>query len=168
MQKIFVDLNEKKYDICIERDLLSKIPKMIKEKFNHKKYLVVTDEHVGKLYLETLKKYFAEMNMEVVIHIIPVGEKSKSLVELEKIYDTLSENNFTRSDAIIGFGGGVVGDLSGFAASSYLRGVDFIQIPTTLLAQVDSSVGGKVAINLKQGKNLVGSFYQPKAVYIEW
>lgn len=167
MQKIFVDLESKKYDILIDSDLLKKIPAIIKEKYDHKKYLIVTDENVSKLYLSELVSFFETLHIEVVTHIIPVGETSKSLKELDLIYDNLVTNNFTRKDAIISFGGGVTGDLSGFAASTYLRGIDFIQIPTTLLSQVDSSVGGKVGINLKHGKNLVGSFYQPIAVYID-
>lgn len=167
MQKISVDLGDKKYEIFIDSNLLEKIPRMIKEKFSHSKYLIVTDENVSELYLNELEQYFIKLDMKVIHHVIPAGEMSKSIFELEKIYDALAINNLTRNDAIIAFGGGVVGDLSGFAASTYLRGVDFIQIPTTLLAQVDSSVGGKVAINLKHGKNLAGNFYQPKAVYID-
>ncbi len=167
MQKVLIDLKDKSYDIFIKSNFLQEIPNYIKRDFAHNKYLIVTDENVNRLYLEKLIYSFKENNIEVVTHIIPPGENSKSFVELEKIFDTLVENNFTRKDAIIGFGGGVVGDLTGFAAATYLRGVDFFQIPTTLLAQVDSSVGGKVAINLKHGKNLVGNFYQPKAVYID-
>lgn len=167
MQKLLVDLKEKKYDIYIDSGLLKNIPKYINETFHYKKHFIITDDNVDKLYLKELIKSFKELELDVVTHIIPAGEKSKSLAELEKIYDKLAEDKFTRSDVIIGFGGGVVGDLSGFAAATYLRGVDFIQIPTTLLSQVDSSVGGKVAVNLRHGKNLVGNFYQPKAVYID-
>ena len=98
----------------------------------------------------------------------PAGEQSKSLDELSQIYSFLTDQKFSRRDLIVTLGGGVVGDLGGFAAATYLRGIDFIQVPTSLLAQVDSSVGGKVAVNLPQGKNLVGNFYQPKAVYIDY
>lgn len=132
-----------------------------------RKVMVVTDKNVGKLYLDSIKTSLKEECFEVFDSIIGVGEENKNIENLLKIYDSLVDNNFTRSDLILTLGGGVVGDIGGFAASTYLRGIDFVQVPTSLLAQVDSSVGGKTGIDLKQGKNLVGSFYQPSAVYID-
>ena len=100
------------------------------------------------------------------IHTLPAGEKSKSLKSFNSILENLASLKFDRTDCLIALGGGMIGDVTGFVASSYLRGIDFIQIPTTLLSQVDSSVGGKTAINISQGKNLVGAFYNPKKVFI--
>ena len=120
-----------------------------------------------KLYMETLKNSLLESGFTVKIISIEPGEKSKSLTTLEKVYGKLCDFQIRRKDIIVSLGGGVVGDLSGFAASTYLRGINYIQVPTSLLAQVDSSIGGKVAVDLPWGKNLVGSFYHPDAVFID-
>lgn len=125
---------------------------------------VVTDDHVAKHYGDLLMAQLARAGVRPYLFVIPSGESSKSERELFQLYHDFYAAELTRSDVIIALGGGVVGDLAGYAAASYLRGTDFVQIPTTLLAQVDSSVGGKVAINLEEGKNLVGAFYQPKMV----
>ncbi len=128
--------------------------------------MIITDNNVYQLYGERVEKTLSQF-YQCSWHVFPQGEKSKNLQTVQEVYRTLIQNNFTRSDLIIALGGGVVGDLSGFVASTYLRGVKYIQIPTTLLAQVDSSVGGKVAVDLPEGKNLIGSFYHPELVIID-
>lgn len=158
-----MELKDYSYNIFIDEDYFTNIIKKIRAQNPYYKIMIVTDQNVEALYL----KSFIGDNERIYSYIIEVGENSKSLLEAEKLYETLAEKSFTRKDLIIALGGGVVGDLAGFVAATYLRGIDYIQVPTSLLAQVDSSVGGKVAVNIKQGKNLVGSFYQPKAVYID-
>ena len=132
---------------------------------SYNKVLVVTDDGLPKKYLTDLKKIIPK-SKKIYIHSLQAGEKSKSLKSFNLILGNLASLKFDRTDCLIALGGGMVGDITGFVASSYLRGVDFIQIPTTLLSQVDSSVGGKTAINISQGKNLVGAFYNPKKVFI--
>lgn len=138
---------------------------IIGDVFGGGKIAIITDSNVGPLYASKLQGVLSGYDTEVIT--VEAGEKSKSLETLAEVYQRLLEIGITRTDMIVALGGGVVGDLTGFAAATYLRGVDFVQIPTTLLAQVDSSVGGKTAVNLPQGKNLVGSFCQPKAVIID-
>ena len=146
------------YDILIGEALLEKADEIVKNYTKANKFLIVTNTTVAKLYKESLNI------KNSVWLILPDGEEHKNFDSLKKILDAATENKLERKDCIIAFGGGVVGDMAGFAAATYMRGCDFIQIPTTLLAQVDSSVGGKVAINHEQGKNLIGAFYQPKLV----
>ena len=167
MHTIKLELSDKYYEIEIGTGFFLEIPKKILSKFTYKKVIVITDDNVSELYLESLVNSFEQEGVSCKAFIVPAGEQSKSISQLEKIYSFLIESNISRKDLIITLGGGVVGDLGGFAAATYLRGVDFIQIPTTLLSQVDSSVGGKVAVNLPEGKNLIGNFYHPKAVYID-
>lgn len=156
MSKIIpVKLDERSYDIVIKKNSTEFLTEFLAQK-NYSKIFIITDENVAKLHLAKLPK------AETII--IPAGEQTKSFAFLEKICEEILAKGIDRKSLIIAFGGGVVGDLSGFIASILLRGIDFIQIPTTLLAAVDSSVGGKTAINSKAGKNLVGSFYQPKLV----
>ena len=131
------------------------------------KVCVVSNKKVFGLYGRQLSKTLASIGFEVSVHLIGDGERFKNLKTLGSILEAFSGSGISRTDAVIGFGGGVVGDIAGFAASIHLRGVDFLQIPTTLLAMVDSSVGGKTAINTKFGKNLAGTFYQPKGVLID-
>ena len=154
---------ESKYDIHI---LNKKIPKNILNKFLTKKnkVLIITDSGVPKQYLKNLEKDINTKNKYYLV--LAKGEKSKSFKSYQKILNKLIELKFDRSDYLVALGGGVIGDVTGFAASSYLRGIGYIQIPTTLLSQVDSSVGGKTAVNLAQGKNLIGAFYNPKLVLI--
>ena len=128
---------------------------------------VISDSNVDALYGERLQAALAGSGFKVTRIVFPAGEKSKCLAELARIYDRLAEAGITRSDLVVALGGGVTGDLGGFAAATFLRGVDYVQIPTSLLAQIDSSVGGKVAVDLPAGKNLVGNFYQPKLVLID-
>lgn len=132
-----------------------------------RKIVVVSNRKVFGLYGETIQTNLENVGYEVFIHLIGDGEKYKNLRVLEKTLEFFSEKKLTRTDAVVALGGGVVGDLAGFAASVYLRGVYFLQIPTTLLAMIDSSVGGKTAVNTRFGKNLIGSFYQPKGVLID-
>lgn len=152
------------YPIIVGENLLEKAGSLIRQYSKAEKLLVVTNNKVFSLLGEQIKASLAEENYSFEFVILEDGEKYKNIDSLEIIWQRAIEFKLERKDAIVALGGGVVGDITGFAASSYLRGVDFIQIPTTLLAQVDSSVGGKVAINNKLGKNLIGSFYQPKLV----
>ncbi|MBF7096436.1 3-dehydroquinate synthase [Alkalibacter mobilis] len=156
-----------KYTIDVSKGILDKLERYRNLFFRYEKVVIITDENVAPLYLKKVERQIEKFGCKTQEIIIPPGESSKSLSMAEEIYHHFSEYNLTRSDAVIALGGGVVGDLAGFCASTYLRGVDFIQIPTTLLAQVDSSIGGKVGVNLTKGKNLVGSFYQPKSVIVD-
>lgn len=166
MKKLTVDLKDLSYDILIDSGLRHRFDLEIKKVFNGDKIAVITDENLNEIYGEELLRNL-EKSFSVKFIVIKPGEKSKSFNSLIPIYNELLDFKLTRSDLIIAFGGGVVGDLAGFVASTFLRGVNFIQIPTSLLAQVDSSVGGKVAVDLERGKNLVGSFYHPKLVLID-
>ena len=125
---------------------------------------VITDSNVGKYYSKAALKSLSAAGFQPVLITVPAGEKSKSVSMVEKCYDQLAKHRLERKSFIVALGGGVVGDLAGFVAATYLRGIPFVQVPTTLLAQVDSSVGGKTGVNLKAGKNLVGAFYQPQLV----
>lgn len=163
--KLTVNLGKNSYPIFIERGIISRAGDYISQILKSRKVMIISDDHVFSLYgnkvMDSLKDY------ECHSLVLPHGEPTKSFQSLPKIYEALLNAKLTRSDLVIALGGGVIGDLTGFAASSYLRGVKFVQIPTSLLAQVDSSVGGKVAVDLPQGKNLVGAFFQPKLVLID-
>ncbi|MCL1862877.1 MAG: 3-dehydroquinate synthase [Defluviitaleaceae bacterium] len=151
--------------IIIESGVLKNIGEMAKENFaNVKTFAVVSDDNVAPLYGKAVADALADAGFGVISYTIKAGEKSKNMVQYAKIQNHLAESKMTRSDAIVALGGGVVGDLAGFVAATYLRGVEFVQVPTTLLAMVDSSVGGKTAIDIPAGKNLVGAFHQPKMV----
>lgn len=167
MEKISVKLPDTSYEICIENGLFCQSGNLLCQMTVSKKTVVVTDETVDALYGESFVMNLTAAGFQVAKMIIPPGEASKSLAMLEKLYHAFLKAKLTRADLVIAFGGGVVGDLTGFAAATYLRGIPYVQIPTTLLAQIDSSVGGKTAINLPQGKNLAGAFYQPAAVLID-
>ncbi|MFW5986358.1 MAG: 3-dehydroquinate synthase [Halanaerobiales bacterium] len=163
---IVIPAGEKRYDIVIKPELMAEMGKRINAVYGRDKVLLVTDENVFNLYGEKLKEVLsAEYN--VTEYIIPPGEGSKCNKYLNRGYDLLIENEFKRDNLIIAFGGGVVGDLAGYLAATYMRGIPFVQIPTTLLAQVDSSIGGKTAINHSTGKNLIGAFFQPSLVLID-
>lgn len=159
MEKLNVALGERSYDILIGENVLDELPK-----YTAKKTYIITDENVAKLHLAELEAVFNKAGITHKTKILPAGEGTKSFKYLEELCEWLLEQKPERKTTIIVFGGGVIGDLVGFAASIVLRGINFIQVPTTLLAQVDSSVGGKTAINSQHGKNLIGSFYQPKLV----
>ncbi|MCI8665922.1 MAG: 3-dehydroquinate synthase [Dorea sp.] len=164
--KLTVDLGKDSYPIYIENGLLKRVPALIGESFSGRKIMVISDDNVYPRYGQQLTEQLSA-DYDVSHLILPHGEATKSFQSLPGIYTALISAKLTRSDLIVALGGGVIGDLVGFAASSFLRGVKFIQIPTSLLAQVDSSVGGKVAVDLPEGKNLVGAFYQPKMVFID-
>jgi len=152
------------YDIHIGKGLLDKAGELISKVKKPCRAVIVTDSNVDGLYSERLKMSLVREGFEVSKFTFTAGEESKSAETFIEILETLAAWKITRSDLLVALGGGVVGDITGFAASCYLRGIDFIQVPTTLLASVDSSVGGKTAIDLKAGKNLAGAFYQPKIV----
>ncbi|HSA06180.1 MAG TPA: 3-dehydroquinate synthase [Candidatus Gastranaerophilales bacterium] len=152
------------YPIFIGNGILEKAGSYLKRYIKAKKLLIVSNQTVYSLYGEQVKKSLLAEGFNVEILLLPEGERHKNINSLEKIWTKAIQYKLERKDAIIAFGGGVTGDVTGFAAATYLRGIDFAQIPTTLLAQVDSSVGGKVAVNHQLGKNLIGNFYQPKIV----
>ena len=158
--KIHVDLKENGYDIIMEHGILANVKDYVDL---NRKVMVISDEGVP---LEYATSVVAQCS-EGYLHVVPQGEDSKSLSVFKEICEDLLEQQFSRKDCIIALGGGVVGDLSGYVAASYMRGIDFIQIPTTTLSQIDSSIGGKVAINLDEVKNIIGAFYQPKMVIID-
>lgn len=155
-----VNLAERSYAITIQHGILQKAAEFINLNRN---VLIVTDSGVPAFYANTV----AKQCKNPVIVTVEQGEESKTFPVFEKLCRTMLENNFNRHDCVVAVGGGVVGDLSGFAAASFMRGIDFYNIPTTVLSQVDSSIGGKVAINLDKIKNIIGAFYQPKAVLID-
>lgn len=167
MKELNVDVGYKKYPILIKKGLLDELGEELKKIYKGKKIALITDDNVNLYYGDKLSNNLQKFNFEISRIVVPHGEKSKSFDTLLNIYKKLLEYGITRSDLIITLGGGVVGDLGGFAASTFLRGIPFVQIPTSLLAQIDSSIGGKVGIDLPEGKNLVGSFYHPKAVFID-
>ena len=152
------------YDVLIGSGLFSSCGEYVKGVTKAKKLGIITDDIVDSFYGKAAAESLEKAGFDVCKFVFPHGEASKSAETLLNIWNFLCENNFTRSDCLVALGGGVVGDITGFAAASYLRGMDFVQIPTSLLAQVDSSVGGKTAIDLPGGKNLVGAFKQPKLV----
>lgn len=163
MNTLTVNLNERSYPIFIGQDLLGS--GSLNSFVTGNEVLIVTNETIAPLYLEQVKNSFKDKQCDVCI--LPDGEQFKNLEYFEKIIAHLLEANHHRTTTLVALGGGVVGDMTGFAAASYMRGVNFIQIPTSLLAQVDSSVGGKTGINHPLGKNMIGAFHQPKAVLID-
>lgn len=163
--KLNVNLGANSYPIYIENNILSQADTYIREAFRGHKIMIISDDIVYPIYGETLKARLADW--ECYHMVLPHGEQTKGFQTLPQIYEALAEARFTRTDVIIALGGGVIGDLAGFAAATYMRGIKLVQIPTSLLAQVDSSVGGKVAVDLPQGKNLVGAFFQPSLVLID-
>ena len=158
--KIDVKTSTNNYDVIIERDILNKVNKYVDLS---NKVLIVSDSGVPSIYIDTLKKQC----LDPYVFIFKAGEESKNIHTYQEILSFMIKNNFTRSDMIIALGGGVVGDLSGFVASTFNRGIKFVNIPTTLLSQVDSSIGGKTAIDFQGIKNVVGSFYPPSLVLID-
>ncbi|MDB2439709.1 3-dehydroquinate synthase [Hellea sp.] len=162
MNSVTVDLGARSYDIVIGEDLLAQAGSLIGPHLKAKRVAVVTDENVYALHGKTLEAALSAYETHMIVR--PAGESQKSFDGLQAVLEALFKAGFDRNDTVIAFGGGVIGDLTGFAASTYKRGCQFIQIPTTLLSQVDSSVGGKTAINNEFGKNLIGAFYQPALV----
>ncbi|BBP47083.1 3-dehydroquinate synthase [Thiosulfatimonas sediminis] len=164
MKTLKVDLGERSYPIYIGQGLLGNA-ELVKPFVQGTQVLIVTNETVAPLYLEQCKTAFADFDTHAVI--LPDGEQYKNLDTLNKVFDTLIGGRFDRKCTLVALGGGVIGDMTGFAAASYQRGVNFIQIPTTLLSQVDSSVGGKTGVNHPLGKNMIGAFHQPQCVVID-
>lgn len=154
------------YDIVIERDFSSLIAKIQPLSHKYKKICIVSDTNVAAHYISTIQDILKQYTEQVILFVFNAGEESKTLAVVNDLYSTLISHHFDRADLLVALGGGVVGDLTGYAASTYLRGIDFIQIPTSLLAQVDSSIGGKTGVDFKQYKNMVGAFYHPKLVYM--
>ncbi|WP_317367110.1 3-dehydroquinate synthase [uncultured Tyzzerella sp.] len=155
---------DKKYNIYIEKDFNNIKRYLIKDNIEYNNVVIITDDNVCKYYLQNIKESFLGYN--VFVYTIKYGEQSKNLNQIYNIYEFLLNNNIDRKSLIVALGGGVVGDISGFVAATYMRGIKFIQVPTTLLSQVDSSIGGKTGVDFLGKKNIIGSFYNPSLVYI--
>ncbi len=164
MKTLTVDLGDRSYPIHIGQNLLGRA-ELIRPHVRGTQVLIVSNETVAPLYLDKARQAFADFEIETVI--LPDGEQYKTLETVDRIYDALLRARFDRHCTLVALGGGVVGDMTGFAAATYQRGVDFLQLPTTLLAQVDSSVGGKTGVNHPLGKNMIGAFHQPRCVVID-
>jgi 3-dehydroquinate synthase len=170
MNKIHVKLLEKvnrSYDILIENGLLNKIPEILARLGGGEKYAVIADSKVASLIGRDFCRNCAKKGLKTALVTFPFGEKSKSMATVEKLLNKLLQHKISRTDKIIALGGGVTGDIAAFVASIFMRGIPVIHIPTTLLAMVDSSIGGKTGVDLAFGKNLAGTFYQPETVYID-
>ncbi|WP_020676414.1 3-dehydroquinate synthase [Geopsychrobacter electrodiphilus] len=164
---IQVGLLERSYSIHFGENILSQVGEELKSKKFPSKLAIITNDRVFPLYGNQIKASLVTSGYECHFIVVPDGEQFKSLSTLESIYDQLIEGGFDRGCGILALGGGVVGDMAGYAAASFLRGIPFVQVPTTILSQVDSSVGGKTGVNHRLGKNLIGAFYQPKLVLID-
>jgi len=164
MQRLGIDLGERSYDILIGPGLRKRAGEFLKAVFQPSRIVVITHPSINSLYGEEVVANFIAQGWTTDIIEVPEGESSKNLGQAEKLYDHLLELNCDRKSVLVALGGGVIGDLVGFVAATYQRGIPFIQVPTTLLSQVDSSVGGKTAVNHPKGKNMIGAFYQPRLV----
>jgi 3-dehydroquinate synthase len=167
MAVIKVNLPESSYDIVIAADRLLQIGSSISGLGLGKKILLVSTPEIFDYYGDIVADSLKRAGFEVIVHLIPAGESHKTLQSIEQIYDIALLNYLERSSTAIALGGGVIGDMTGFAAATWLRGINFIQVPTSLLAMVDASIGGKTGVNHPKGKNLIGAFYQPKLVFID-
>jgi 3-dehydroquinate synthase len=167
MIKLHVGLEDRSYPILIEEGYLQKVGVDLAERRIANCYCVVADDRVAELYSDELMHSLTEAGIHAELIQFPRGEAGKTLQTVADLASALAKKGFGRKDGLIALGGGVTGDITGFLAATYMRGIPFVQIPTTLLAQVDSSVGGKTGVDIPEGKNLVGAFYQPKAVYID-
>ena len=167
MRTLNVSLGDRSYPIYLGEGLLSRAGELLKEAGCGEKIGVVTNPTVAGLYLKPIQEALVRSGFRLTSILVPDGEEHKNLKSLAAVYDQLIRGRFERSSCVLALGGGVVGDLAGFAAATFLRGIPYIQVPTTLLAQVDSSVGGKTGVNHREGKNLIGAFYQPRAVLID-
>lgn len=170
MNKVNININNDlkiNYDILVKKGLINDTGKLVKEVLRGKRALIVTDDIVDKFYTETVKKSLEKENIITSVCVLENGETNKNIESIYNIYSVLAKNELSRKDIIIALGGGVIGDMAGYAAAAWMRGIDFVQIPTTLLACVDSSVGGKTGINIKEGKNLVGAFHSPRLVIMD-
>ena len=167
MKTLRVNIPGREYDIVCEKGAIDRVGELVKPLLKGELVAIITDSNVESLYAARVARSLHLAGYKAALLEIPAGEKSKCPEVLAEVWEQLMDVGLTRADAIVALGGGVVGDLAGFAAATILRGVSFIQVPTTLLAQVDSSVGGKVAVDLQAGKNLAGAFYQPKMVIMD-
>ena len=167
MEKVKVNLGERSYDIAIGSNMLRSIGTSLDPFDFSPKVAIVSNTTVRPLYGEVVSNSLKKAGFDVVTVTIPDGEEYKDLLRVEYIYNELLKAKLDRSSSLVALGGGVIGDITGFAASTYMRGISYIQIPTTLLAQVDSSVGGKTGVNHKLGKNMIGAFWQPRLVWID-
>lgn len=158
--------NEPIYDIVFRESYQNLLEELKLLNIQNKKLCIVTDSNVEKLYAKELENILKEISPKVSVFSFQAGEESKNIATVQKLYEHLILNKFDRKDVLFALGGGVVGDLTGFAAATYLRGIDFVQLPTTLLSQVDSSIGGKTGVDFECYKNMIGAFYQPKLVYM--
>lgn len=166
-RKITVNYEQKPcYDIELQQDFKALPEKLKALGYENRKVCIVTDSNVGKLYLQELIEQLEPLCSKCISYVFEAGESSKNTDTVGKVYEHLILNAFDRKDLLVALGGGVVGDLTGFTAATYLRGIDFVQVPTSLLAQVDSSIGGKTGVDFMQYKNMVGAFYMPKLVYM--
>ena len=164
---ITVNYNQKPcYNIVIENDFSKLAEHVTKLEISGRKLAVITDSNVGPLYADKVAQCLKETGNNIFVYTFEAGEKNKNLNTVQDVYEFLIKNKFDRKDMLVALGGGVVGDLTGFAAATYLRGIDFIQVPTSLLAQVDSSIGGKTGVDFRAYKNMVGAFHQPRLVYM--
>lgn len=166
MKKLTVNVNDK-YDILVEKGIIGKTGELVKQVLDCKKLVLVSDDNVYPIYGETVKNQLENQGYQVFTYVFKAGESSKKTSTVIDMVEFMADKQLTRSDGVVALGGGVCGDMAGFASAIYLRGVRFVQIPTSLLAQVDSSVGGKTAVDLPQGKNLCGAFHQPSLVIID-
>lgn len=167
MKRIDVNLGNRSYPILVEKNILSALPEILKENQNGQKWIIISQHRLMELFGFDLMERMNQSGFDVDFITVPTGESAKSMVEFNRIISQLIELKCDRSTTILALGGGVVGDVAGFVASSFMRGVEYFQIPTTLLSMVDSSIGGKTGINIAEGKNLVGSIYQPKGVLVD-
>lgn len=167
MERILVKLEGRTYPILFGEGVLSGLGEAVREQIGGERICIVTDNRVAGFYLPLAHDSLEKAGYEVISQEVPEGEEAKSLAWVSKLYDFLIEKNMDRSSALVALGGGVVEDLTGFVAATYLRGVPYAQVPTSLVAQVDASVGGKTGVNHPLGKNLIGAFYQPRLVYTD-
>lgn len=167
MKKIIIKASPNSYPVLICNSELNKLPENLDKQKLFKNLLIVIDENVARYYQAKIKSVFSDHRGKIRYYILPSGERTKSEKELNKIYDFLLKNNFGRDTVLIAIGGGVTGDLAGYAASTFMRGIQLVHVPTTFLAMIDSSIGGKTGINFSKKKNIIGTFYQPRLVFID-
>jgi 3-dehydroquinate synthase len=163
--KFTVHLGTRSYPIILDRNISGSLPEILKKEFPKSRFALVTNTTIASLYSSLIQSW--KQSIDLKVHEMPDGEEYKTLDSWKGILDFLIQSKFERSSILIALGGGVVGDVAGFAASAFLRGIPFVQVPTTLLAMVDSSVGGKTAVDHPDGKNLIGAFYQPQRVFVD-
>lgn len=166
-QRVSVSLGVRSYDICIKPGLIADIGNRLPTVTSSERVAIVTDRHVARHYLQPVRLQCERAGFFVSSIVLPPGEKNKTLTTVGKVLDVLAKERFERKSLLLALGGGVIGDIAGFAAAIYQRGIPFVQVPTTLVAQVDSSVGGKTGVDHRLGKNLIGAFHQPRVVWID-